>query len=254
MKWCLVFTLIFLFTSEVMGKEIVGMKYGIDEKQEMDLHLPEGKKDFPIILFAHGGCWKAGDKSDYDWLGRYFVKNGIGFVNINYRLVPSVNYRDQLEDVMNSFIWVRNSFPDKRVYLMGHSAGGHLVSLLACDHKYLTNNRLSSIDIAGVVSISGVYEINWTIKVYGLNKGFEGFDKREASPIHLASSQAPRFLLLCGDKDTISLEKQAKYFHNRLVMKGCDSRLIIGKDKDHNAIIDSLIDSSYSSEILKFIK
>src|SRR5579884_1382003 len=53
-------------------------------KHKLDLYLPKGKKDFPVLFFVHGGAWKSGDKKIYGRLGEVFARQGIGTVITNY--------------------------------------------------------------------------------------------------------------------------------------------------------------------------
>jgi acetyl esterase/lipase len=133
----------------------------------LDLYLPKGKKDFPVIVFVHGGVWMLGDKSFFGWgsdIGHFFAGQGIGAVMVSYRLAPQVQYQSQMEDVARAVAWTyrhigRYGGCPKQFFLVGHSAGGHLVSLLATDPQYLKAQGLSPSVLKGVVSVSGVYRI-----------------------------------------------------------------------------------------------
>src|SRR5690242_5472635 len=59
-------------------------------RHRLDLYVPKGRKDFPVLFFVHGGYWRSGNKNLYAPLGRVFARNGIGTVIINYRLSPQV--------------------------------------------------------------------------------------------------------------------------------------------------------------------
>src|SRR5207237_768975 len=108
-----------------------------------------------------------GDKS---WYGRYtevgkcLARQGIGAVLINYRLSPAVKHPEHIKDVARAFAWtVKHTVgyggnPDE-LFLCGHSAGGHLVSLLATETSYLTNEGVPISAIKGVIPVSGVYRI-----------------------------------------------------------------------------------------------
>src|ERR1700676_5104642 len=56
------------------------------ERHKLDVYCPKGQKDFPVVLFVHGGSWKSGNKSWYAGIGEAFAGAGIGFVICNYRL------------------------------------------------------------------------------------------------------------------------------------------------------------------------
>jgi acetyl esterase/lipase len=120
-----------------------------------------------VLLLVHGGAWMHGDNRCcglYSAVGEFFASQGIGCVLTNYRLSPWVKHPEHIKDVARAFAWTHAHIagfggrPD-RVYLLGHSAGGHLVSLLATDESYLCAEGLSSKDIRGVISVSGVYRI-----------------------------------------------------------------------------------------------
>src|SRR5262245_18121268 len=111
-------------------------------RHKLDLYMPKGKKDFPVLIFVHGGAWSMGTKDLYGPLGKVFAKNGIGTVVINYRLSPKVQHPAHVQDVARAFAWTHKNIakhggnPDQ-IFISGHSAGGHLVALLATDESHL---------------------------------------------------------------------------------------------------------------------
>jgi acetyl esterase/lipase len=136
-------------------------------RHRLDLYLPEDKQDFPVLVLVHGGAWMLGDKSFFGWgpdLGRYFASRGIGVVMPSYRLSPGVKHPEHVKDVARAVAWTHQNIgcyggdPDQ-LFLCGHSAGGHLVSLLATDPSYLRAVGLSGSDLKGVISVSGVYRV-----------------------------------------------------------------------------------------------
>ncbi len=118
-------------------------------------------------MLVHGGAWVMGDNRCcglYTSVGEYLAGRGIGVVVPNYRLSPGVKHPEHVKDVARALAWTRTFIgtfggsPDK-IFLAGHSAGGHLVSLLATDDTYLKAVGLRTRDIKGVISICGVYRI-----------------------------------------------------------------------------------------------
>src|SRR5262249_49807203 len=92
-------------TFEVEVKRDVA--YSADkERHILDLYLPKGKKDFPVLFFIHGGGWRNGNKKGSGRHGMAFAQQGIGFVTINYRLSPKVRHPSHIEDVARAFAWV----------------------------------------------------------------------------------------------------------------------------------------------------
>ena len=75
------------------------------ERHLLDVYVPKGKKDFPVVLFVHGGSWKSGNKNLYAPLGQSLAADGIGCVICNYRLSPAVQHPAHVEDVAKAFAW-----------------------------------------------------------------------------------------------------------------------------------------------------
>jgi acetyl esterase/lipase len=114
----------------------------VDERQKLDLYVPKGAKDYPVLFFIHGGGWTAGSRSGFDRIGRTFAKNGVGFVSTGYRLSPKVQHPAHIQDVAKGFAWTvanigKHGGNAGAIFVSGHSAGGHLAALLATDDDYL---------------------------------------------------------------------------------------------------------------------
>jgi acetyl esterase/lipase len=176
-------------------------------KHRLDLYLPKGKSGFPVVMFVHGGAWVFGDKDFWgvhEAIGRMFARHGIGAAVISYRLSPAVQHPEHVKDVARAFAWLHEHVkqyggrPDE-LFVCGHSAGGHLVSLLATDETYLKAEGLSLADIKGVMPISGVYLIpdKWFTEVFGKDPD----TRKKASPINDVHAGCPPFCVVYGDDD-----------------------------------------------------
>jgi acetyl esterase/lipase len=140
---------------------------GDAERHHLDLFLPKGVKDFPVVVFVHGGAWMVGDNRCcglYSSIGEFLAGHGIGAVLPNYHLSPGVKHPQHIKDVARAFAWTKAHIAEyggrtSQLFVAGHSAGGHLAALLATDAKYLKAEGLSPADIRGVIAVSGVYRI-----------------------------------------------------------------------------------------------
>jgi acetyl esterase/lipase len=136
-------------------------------RHQLDIFVPVGVKEFPVVVFLHGGAWMIGDNRCcglYSSIGEFFARHGIAAVLPNYRLSPGVKHPEHIKDVAQAVAWTRahvgeyGGRPDE-LFIAGHSAGGHLAALLATDDRYLKAEGLSTADIKGVIAVSGVYRI-----------------------------------------------------------------------------------------------
>ena len=135
-----------------------------DSLQSLDIYWNNKTKNAKVLLFVHGGGWLSGDKKQYREMAANLADNGVTVVLINYQLSPLVKFPTHIEDVASAIHWTFSFIKEyngdiENIYLMGHSAGAHLISLILCDEKYLGKHELKPNDISGAITISGVFEI-----------------------------------------------------------------------------------------------
>jgi acetyl esterase/lipase len=218
-------------------------------RHKLDVYVPKGKKDFPVVVFVHGGNWRSGDKDLYTPLGMSLAADGVGCVIINYRLSPAVQHPAHVEDVAKAFAWTYDNIGkyggnQKRLFLCGHSAGGHLVSLLATDPGYLKAENRSPADIKGVASFSGVYIILAGIKTFDASFGKDAKVCKLASPLTHANGKHPPFLIAYADDDFPFLDGMAESMHDALKKATSPTELVKCKDRNHYSIIIQFVHHS----------
>jgi len=216
----------------------------------------------PVVFFVHGGSWTDGYRDWYQFVAYPFTgEKGWVTVVIDYRLTSdevfvadqycpdrdtcglpenepyrtkAAWYADNIDDVAAAFQWVvdhieENGGDANRIAVFGHSAGAHLVSLMATRDDYATTLRPA---IRGLVSMSGAYELNslnhafWGNAVTQTFQG--GFDStdllKQASPATYAVSGTvlPPFYLLYAEDDLLNITEQSLLFKNQLESLGAD--------------------------------
>jgi dipeptidyl aminopeptidase/acylaminoacyl peptidase len=217
-------------------------------KHKLDIYTPKGQKDFPVMMFVHGGAWRSGNKGLYQPLGKTFAKQGIGVAIINYRLSgkeSKVKHPDHVKDVAGAFAWVHANIGkyggrNDRIFLCGHSAGAHLVALLATDECYLKEHKLGLQDIRGVMPLSGVFEITASFPPFNGPFGTEPETCKAASPINHIKEKHPPFLICYADKDIRTIDKMSEDFCKKLTDGKCEARSLKIDSRDHYTIIIQL--------------
>ena len=217
------------------------------KKHKLDIYTPKGLKDFPVVFFIHGGSWTSGDRKMYGNMGQMFASQGIGAVVISYRLSPAVAHPGHIEDVAKAFAWTHANIAKyggraDRIFVAGHSAGGHLTSLLAANPEYLKKHNLSSKNIKGIIPISGVYDIPAGM----FPKIFIGTQEeiKNASPLKNLTAGGPPALVMYADQDYAGLDTLAKLYTAKLGELKVPTTLELIKSRTHITIISKMMMSA----------
>lgn len=216
-------------------------------KHKLDLYLPKGKTGFPVLIFIHGGAWRFGDRAQYRALGNRFAKEGIGVAVPSYRLMPGAPHPAQVEDALAAVEWVVSHAAElggdpKRIYVGGHSAGGHLSAFAALDPRLRGKLR-------GVIPMSGVYDLSRMAAAFPA-------DKVDPSPMHRIAPGAPPFVVTYCQNDYATLPAQARAFHAALQKAGVRSELVYVPGKNHISEIADIWreDDPTARAVLAFIR
>jgi acetyl esterase/lipase len=228
-------------------------------KHKLDLYLPKGQKNFPVLFYVHGGAWRAGDRKGVARLGTLIARNGIGCVAISYRLSPKVKHPAHIEDVAKAFAWThkniaRHGGDVKNIFISGHSAGGHLVALLATNDRYLKAEKLGLGDIKGALPLSGIY----TIRPFGgLKAAFGDAEQcKDASPLQHVKEKHPPFLIAYADDDLRGCGAMSKELCKALKKAKCEAEVMEIESRNHGTILFKAatnVDDPLTQAMLKFI-
>jgi acetyl esterase/lipase len=233
-----------------------------NQRQMLDLYLPEAKSDTPrpLVVYIHGGGWEGGSKDQAGVLFGLIKNKPYAGASINYRLSNEAIWPAQIHDCKAAIRWLRghakehNLDPDK-IAVFGISAGGHLVSMLGvsggekelegdlgdCDDQ---SSRVTCVlDFCGpsnFLTFGGEGTIiNVDDPKTGLSKLIGGTVKekpdaaRSASPVNYLSSDDVPFLIIHGDKDNIVRYAQATEFRSALEKARIPATLITGTGGGH---------------------
>lgn len=194
------------------------LSYGDDPLQAVDFWPARTAKGrTPLIIFVHGGGWRAGDKGNATGAAKiaHYPALGYAFASVNYRLSPAATVEQQAQDVAAAIAFLRGRAADlgvdpARIVLMGHSAGAHLVALVGTDPRYLAAHGMKLDAVRGVIALDGAgYDVARQLDLAGpvLKRTYQqafGADParhKALSPTFQAGApNAPSFLILHVDR------------------------------------------------------
>jgi acetyl esterase/lipase len=220
----------------------------------LDVYAPAKATSAPVMIYFHGGGWKRGDKAAVGMKPAFFNKRGWIFVSANYRLIPDGRHPVNAEDVGAAAGWVHNHIAShggdsSNIFLMGHSAGAHLVALVGTDERHLAKAGLSLADIRGVIALdSQGYNIPQTVRqsrsdIYRTAFTENITSQMDASPLHHVApgKNIPPFLIpYSGGMTLLPSSRQraraAEEFANALRNAGTPALVLDATDRNHMEI------------------
>jgi len=203
-----------------------------DNKDFLDIYMPEGKKDAPVIVYFHGGALLMGNKSWGKDIGHKVAQSGIGLVSVNYRLSPDFQHPAHLNDAAAATAWVINNIEryggnPKKVYVAGHSAGAYLAALLAIDFSVLQAHSIEQSKIRGAILISPFLYVEDTAKdriqrdsIYETIWGNNPQNWMQASVTPHILSNRDNILLIYADGDDAWRKEQNERFAAAMTAAG----------------------------------
>ncbi len=218
-------------------------------------HYGQTTADSPIVIWVHGGGWRIGDKSN-QLNNKLHLCSSLGyiFVSVNYRLSPTSNdldpnrimYPIHNEDVADAVKWLYDNIGNyggngKKIVLLGHSAGAHLVSLTGTSQLFLPSRGIPFSAIKGVASIDTEgYDVTMKAgsgsKIYINAFGTKPDVWSEASPINqlIPGTDYPRFFIAKrGSAQRIAF---ADAFIDVLQSASVSVSQVLGSQYDHGGI------------------
>jgi acetyl esterase/lipase len=213
--------------------------YGDDPRMLLDVYQPSEPGALrPGIMEVHGGAWVIGSKREQGIpLLSHLAANGWVGINVDYRLSPRVKFPDHLIDLKRAIRWYREhaeehgADPDF-LCVTGGSAGGHLAALVALTANvpdYQPGFEHVDTSIRAAVPFYGVYDLRALLDraprrfasllerhVMGVRRADDPEAYAKASPVHWIREDAPPFLVVHGDLDTLVPVAQARSFTQRL--------------------------------------
>lgn len=232
--------------------------YGAHPKQTFDIYAPKRATLAPVIFMVHGGAWKVGDKTSksvvYNKVN-HWVQKGYIVISVNYRLLPEASVLEQVSDIRLALIiarsYVQSYGGDKdKFILMGHSAGAHLISLVAAQ---------PDVHILGAISLdSAALNVEAIMRSKHMHLYDDAFGKESTywqllSPYHHLVQGLKPYLLICSTKREDSCT-QANDFAQKAKNVGIIAT-VLPQDLTHKQINETLgLGGKYTEAVDDFIK
>ena len=194
-------------------------KYGPEKRQKLDIYKPQHPRESaPVLVFFYGGSWKNGSRGSYSYVGESLAARGYTVVIPDYRVYPEVRFPAFVEDGALALGWIQRHVPEaaRGAVLIGHSAGAHIVGLLALDERYMNAAGVDPTLVRGWVGLAGPYAFQ-PLEYERTRPVFDGLnDANEARPIHFACAAPLPALLLHGDSDSAVLPEHSRQMASEL--------------------------------------
>jgi acetyl esterase/lipase len=220
--------------------------YADGPRHSLDVYIPRAlSAPAPVVVFFYGGGWQTGAKDWYRFVGEGLVTRGVLVVIPDYRLYPEVRFPAFMDDAAQAVAWVRANAArfggdPRRLFLMGHSAGAQIATLLALDASYLAATGLSPRDICGVVGMAGPYDF-LPLATANMQAVFGQVpDLARTQPINYAAPGAPPALLMSGTWDSSVSSGNTSRMAAKLRSAGNTVNVGLYYGLTHTALIESI--------------
>lgn len=203
--------------------------YAAQPRQKLDIYTPTAVRPasgWPVIVFFYGGSWNSGDRGQYQFVGAALAARGVMTVVADYRLYPEVRYPDFLQDSAMALAYglehaARLGGDPKRVYVMGHSAGGYNAAMLALDARWLHATGHSPSELAGWIGLAGPYDFYPITNADAKPVFFYPHYPPNSQPIEFISAAAPRSFLAAAVNDTlVNPQRNTQQMADKLIAAG----------------------------------
>lgn len=220
--------------------------YGDHPMEKIDIFRAEGRSR-ALLMFIHGGYWRSLDKRDHSFLATELVKRGVTVAMPNYALCPSVKVDEIVRQMLKATAWVyrtgsRYGAFGNSLYVAGHSAGGHLATMMMAAQWDRFDPELPATMIEGALTLSGVYDLTELLQVPSLNTDLR-LDETSAvklSPAFMRPATAAPVWTAVGGKEIAGFTDQHQLLRKQ--WKDVVTADIACPDDNHFSIVERFAD------------
>jgi arylformamidase len=223
------------------------VRYGGGPNEHLDI-FPAAQPDAPVLVFIHGGYWRAFDKREHSFVAPAFTREGACVVIPNYALCPAVTIPQITMQLVQALAWTwrniaRHGGDPRRIIVSGHSAGGHLAAMMLACLWPVFGRDLPADLVKGAISISGLHDLEPMMHTPFLQPSLQLTRQqvRQASPALLPPpGQGVLYAVTGGD------ESEEFHRQNRLIREAWgEERVPVCETLpglNHFSVLDSLVE------------
>ena len=197
-------------------------RYGEMPGETMDIFPARMTGDGTCMMFIHGGYWRSLDKSDHSFLAPPWVGAGVSVAVVNYDLCPAVTIEDIVKQMLRASRWLYLHCEDygmdqDRLYVAGHSAGGHLAAMMMAAHWSVYDRELPKDLFKGGLAVSGIYDLRPLVDVDFLKEELRLDEAAAAkvSPALMPPATRMPIATCVGQHESSEFHRQAQLLKDR---------------------------------------
>lgn len=226
------------------------LPYGDGALETLDIYRPAvADGPMPVLMFIHGGYWQWRDKKDFVFLAEPWVRAGVVTVMVNYPLAPAATMDEIVDACRRAVAWTaariaRHGGDRHRIWVSGHSAGGHLTAeMLATDWRAY---GFALPPMAGGLAISGLYELEPIRRSY-LNAvlGMDAETAHRNSPTLHPPADAPPLICAAGGAETEEFHRQQAGLVAAWRARGLAVETVEVPGRNHFTVLDAFADPDH---------
>ena len=230
--------------------------YGEDASETLDI-FPGSGASRGVLSFIHGGYWRSRDKADFSLLARAYCPSGITMVMPNYALCPQVTVEHIIRQMLKAHAWIFRHIGEYagnpgHIVVSGHSAGGHLATMMAaCDWNRYQPDLPTDL-VKGAFAVSGIYDL-MPLRRTAMNDDLRLDENaaRVASPVTYCPSRAVPIVTAVGADESAEFQRQSQLLASHwphcsrasIVLPGANHFTIVERLAERNGtLFDALLD------------
>jgi arylformamidase len=219
--------------------------YGPTPAERLDF-FRSSRGTSPLLIFVHGGYWRALDKDDFSWIAPPYVQAGVSVAVVNYGLMPTVPLDRIVQQVRRACAWLYENAASLdiragEIFCSGHSAGGHLTAMMLATDWPEIGNGLPQRLLAGGISVSGVFDLEPLTRAPFLREDLrlDAAGARALSPAYLPQMNEAPLVRAVGALETDEFHRQSGLLEP-VWPAACQNKLIRVLDRNHITVCEAL--------------